>query len=275
MGTKLDSLFELIFNTTMKKLTIAIFCLLYILVSFVSTIHIINFFELSNSHWLSVTLGIAFELGAAASLCSIAFLERANRYVVWGLFVILTLFQVQSNMFVTFRDLHDYKSWVELFWLSTADPITQKRIISIVAGAILPIVALGFIKALVDYMRPGTELAAPAIESQIQTDEIPADFDFKSSLAAQSDSSAPILKPVEFEQDYVLPSPANENQNVKIDTIDDQILRNRELAAELVSEPAPESSALNSQQIDKNDSGPAIAVSPDTKIGRGMQINRS
>jgi hypothetical protein len=260
----------------MKKLTIAIFSLLYILVSFVSTIHIINFFELSNSHWLSVTLGIAFELGAAASLCSIAFLERANRYVVWGLFVILTLFQVQANMFVTFRDLHDYKSWVELFWLSAADPITQKRIISIVAGAILPIVALGFIKALVDYMRPRTELATPATEPQIQTDEIPADFDFKSSLAAQLPTVGHAIGQTAFTKiEEIKPQAVETSVQPEANLIDDQILRNRELAAELVSEPISESSALNSQQIDKNDSGSAIAVSPDTKVGRGMQINRS
>jgi hypothetical protein len=36
------------------------------------------------------------------------------------------------------------------------EEIFQKRILSIVSGAILPIVALGFIKSLVDYIRPAT-----------------------------------------------------------------------------------------------------------------------
>lgn len=163
----------------MKKLTIVIFCLLYILVSFVSTIHIIDFFELSNSHWLSVTLGIAFEIGAAASLCSVAVLDKVNRFIVWGLFVVLTLFQIQANMWFTYNNLHDYTSWVELFWLNTADPITQKRVLSIVSGAILPIVALGFIKALVDYMKPGANVT----ETETESNEIPADFDFKATLS--------------------------------------------------------------------------------------------
>ena len=35
-----------------------------------------------------------------------------------------------------------------------SEPIVQKRILAIVSGAILPVVALGFIKSLVDYIRP-------------------------------------------------------------------------------------------------------------------------
>jgi hypothetical protein len=45
-------------------------------------------------------------------------------------------------------------NWTELFALNEEEPIFQKRILSIVSGAILPIVALGFIKSLVDYIQP-------------------------------------------------------------------------------------------------------------------------
>ena len=36
------------------------------------------------------------------------------------------------------------------------EPLAQKRILAIVSGAVLPIIALGFIKSLVDYIRPET-----------------------------------------------------------------------------------------------------------------------
>jgi len=39
--------------------------------------------------------------------------------------------------------------------LSGQSTLDQKRILSVVSGAVLPIVALGFIKALVDYIKPG------------------------------------------------------------------------------------------------------------------------
>jgi len=62
--------------------------------------------------------------------------------------------QAMGNAFFAYTHLNDYQSWVELFGLVDSDPIEQKRILSIVSGAILPLVALGFIKSLVDYIRP-------------------------------------------------------------------------------------------------------------------------
>jgi hypothetical protein len=59
-----------------------------------------------------------------------------------------------GNAFFAYTHLTDYQSWIELFGLVDSDPIEQKRILSIVSGAILPLVALGFIKSLVDYIRP-------------------------------------------------------------------------------------------------------------------------
>jgi hypothetical protein len=128
--------------------------MLYILVSLISTIHVIEFFELSNDRWLAITLAIAFEIGASASLASIIVLDKMNKWIVWSLFFILTAMQAMGNTYYAFSNLHDYQGWIDLFGLNEEEPIYQKRILSIVSGAILPLVALGFIKALVDYIRP-------------------------------------------------------------------------------------------------------------------------
>lgn len=140
-----------------QRFIIIIFILLYLVTSFSSTIHVIAFFDLSNSNWLAILLGIAFELGSAASLCSLAILKFTNKFLVWLLFFILTAFQIQSNMWFAYTHIHDYKGWVELFGLDGSTEIIQKRFLSIVSGAILPLVALGFIKSLVDYIRPKSE----------------------------------------------------------------------------------------------------------------------
>jgi hypothetical protein len=50
--------------------------------------------------------------------------------------------------------LHEYQGWIELFGLVDDDPMYQKRILGLISGATLPVVALGFIKALVDYIKP-------------------------------------------------------------------------------------------------------------------------
>jgi hypothetical protein len=133
---------------------IGTFVSLYLAVSIISTLHVIKFFELSNPYWLSVSLAIAFELGAAASLASLIVLDKMNKFLVWSLFIVLTLFQSMGNVYYAYVNLHDFSGWVELFDLVDEDLIYQKRILSMISGGILPFVALGFIKSLVDYIRP-------------------------------------------------------------------------------------------------------------------------
>ena len=136
---------------------ISIFVLLYIITSLISTIHSIDFFELSNSRDMSIFLAVAFEIGAAASLASIVTYTKMNRTLVWTLFIVLTLFQIMNNVYYTYVNITDYIKWVELFGLQDLTQIEQTRIISIVSGGFLPLIALGFIKSLVDYLQPAKE----------------------------------------------------------------------------------------------------------------------
>ena len=147
-----------IMNTLKERLLhysiISIFCSLYFLVATISMINSVAFFDLSHSGLMSWSLAIGFEIGAAASLAAIVILEKTNKSMVWFLFLLLTSFQMMANSFHAFINLEDYMGWIELFGLEEAEPLFQKRILSIVSGAILPLIALGFIKSLVDYIRP-------------------------------------------------------------------------------------------------------------------------
>lgn len=133
---------------------IGIFVSLYFLVATISMINSVAFFDLSHSGLMSWSLAIGFELGAAASLAAIIILDKTNKTMVWGLFLLLTAFQMMANSFHAFVNLEDYIGWIELFGLEEEEPIFQKRILSVVSGAVLPLVALGFIKSLTDYIRP-------------------------------------------------------------------------------------------------------------------------
>ena len=138
---------------------IGTFVALYLMVSVISTIHVIDFFKLSNPDWLAISLAIAFEVGAAASLASLIALKKMNKGLVWMLFFLLTGMQAMGNTYYAYVNLKDFTAWIELFGLMEEDIIFQKRVLSIVSGAILPIVALGFIKSLVDYIKPEEETA--------------------------------------------------------------------------------------------------------------------
>ena len=147
---------------------IGVFTILYVVTSLISTVHVVDFFELSNPKWMAISLAIAFELGAAASLASLIALDKMNKTLVWILFITITAMQVQGNLYFAFTNAHNYESWVQLFNLVDEDPLYQKRILSFVSGAILPLVALGFIKSLVDYIKP--EKAQPqTLEENVES----------------------------------------------------------------------------------------------------------
>lgn len=172
-------------DTLVKRFVIGTFVSLYALVSVISTIHVIDFFELSNPYWLAVTLAIGFEIGAAASLASLVILKKMNKTIVWSLFIAITLMQMQGNMYYAFINLTDFNSWSELFNLIEEDVIDQKRILAFVSGAILPLIALGFIKSLVDYIKPEDEdeddLISEGILGNIDSEEDLDGFETKPS----------------------------------------------------------------------------------------------
>jgi len=177
-------------DNLVKWSVISIMVSLYLLTSTISTIHVINFFELSNPSWLAITLAIAFEVGAAASLAAIIILDRSNRLLIWSLFIIITLIQINGNMYYAYTHLSEFRSWSELFGMIEEEPIFQKRILSVVSGAILPIVALGFIKSLVDYIRPSK---VEDIKSEFE-----ADLAIKEELKREEKIENPIIdEPIE------------------------------------------------------------------------------
>lgn len=150
-----------------RNSVISIKIFLYLIVSIISTIHVIDFFVLTNPMWLAVSLAIAFEIGAAASLAAILVLPKAKQTMVWIIFIILTLTQAMGNMYFAYEHANEYYSWIEMLGLENYTEIEQKRILAIASGAILPIIALGFIKSLVDYLKPdeGGTLLGQMIES--------------------------------------------------------------------------------------------------------------
>jgi len=161
-------------NKLVHWFIISTFVSLYLIVSVISTIHVIEFFELSNPKWLAVSLALAFEVGAAASLSSLIIMEKMNKFMVWSLFIILTCMQAMGNTYYAYTHLANFQSWVELFGLVDEDIIYQKRMLSIISGAILPLVSLGFIKSLVDYIKPNKTVdTLPEQDVKTETEQLP------------------------------------------------------------------------------------------------------
>lgn len=193
-------------NLKIKYGIISVFILLYLMVSTISMIHSIDFFGLSNNKAMSISLSTAFEVGQVAALCGILILDKTNRFVIWSLFILLTAMQIMSNVYFCYKNLGDYSQWSELFGLTEEDPMFQKRMLSIVSGAVLPVVALGFIKSLVDYLKP-TEITTTINEEQVKPEVVTLDEavvenvavseKFNSELDIEDELQQPLNKTVE------------------------------------------------------------------------------
>lgn len=132
----------------MKKIMIILFSLLYIAVGFVSTIHAVGFFAISNQEWLAVILAIAFEVGQAAVLFSLL-TSNTKKIMPWVLMFVLTAVQVLGNVYSAYSYMilnnpEQVKYFTDsvLFFLQDPDPKVNQVMVSYITGAILPIVSL-------------------------------------------------------------------------------------------------------------------------------------
>lgn len=160
-------------NKIFRWFTIGVYVSLYALVAVISLICSTDFFNLAHGGIMAWSLAIAFEIGQAACLVSTIVLPKQKLGMVWVMFLLLTAFQCMGNTFAAYIHLHDYEGWIELFGLVDMELIAQKRVLASISGAILPIVALGFVKCLVDYLNPDTNAAEQP--KDVQTEPTPSD----------------------------------------------------------------------------------------------------
>jgi hypothetical protein len=126
------------------------FGMLYALVAFISFYHCVAFCLVGNPLWIAVMMSFAFEVGLALTLFSILTTENKNTVIPWILMGFLTLVQVVGNVYSVYKymvetgtNFYTYINDSMLHWF--VEDVGSKdimSIISIILGALLPIVAL-------------------------------------------------------------------------------------------------------------------------------------
>lgn len=198
-----------------------LFLLLYMLVATISAICSIDFFNLSHSQSMSICLAVAFELGAMCSLCAGVFM-KSNRTLSFGLFTLLTLFQMMSNVFHSYTNLTEgFVEWINLFGLDELEEIAQKRIVAIVSGAVLPIVALGFIKCFVDYNDKQDNVLEDKSDNETETIEPEKEEDKQEesqiTVSEKSSTEEPKRKPSPLIQKIIKPKEVEKKVEEKVE----------------------------------------------------------
>lgn len=148
--------------TKIQILNIIAFLIVPIISSFISTYHIVNFFQIGNSFALSMFLSISFELGALASAISITILDKISKFVTWAIFLILIIFQIIGNVYYTFEYIVrqevlnpkylDVPSRFIAYFLDFETTDEIRMFLSILIGIPIPLISLAFLKTLVDYI---------------------------------------------------------------------------------------------------------------------------
>ncbi len=142
---------------------------MYLLVACISFCHAVEFFNIGNANWMSITLAFAFELGLALSLAAILLSDSNSKNVLpWVLMIILCAVQVIGNVYSTYKyialsetEYYQYLAQPLLFWIEDISEKTVRIIISWIIGAILPIIAL--------FM---TDMVASNLKTMNNTDKI-------------------------------------------------------------------------------------------------------
>jgi len=184
------------------------FFVLYFCVGFVSTLHSITFFELANTMWMAVLLGITYEVGQASVLFSILMTKNSQKLLPWLLMFLLTALQVTANVYASFKFMdqsgsNDWTFWQRsiLFWMETDSPEMFKVVISWITGALLPIVALGMTALVAENLKLKDEETAakeeefddpgPGPDDLPPTEEVKSETPMEDYVLEQLEKSGP------------------------------------------------------------------------------------
>lgn len=178
------------------------FLFLYLLVACISFCHAVEFFNIGNANWMSITLAFAFELGLALSLAAILLSDSNSKNVLpWILMIILCAVQVIGNVYSTYKHIalseteyYQYLAQPLLFWIEEISEESVRIIISWIIGAILPIIALFMTDMVASNLKTMKDDKTPDDKKNESQDDIIEDEILSEAEELIAATPAPIVK---------------------------------------------------------------------------------
>lgn len=153
-----------------RNLIIGAFITVPFLTSIVSTIHMVDLFDLGNIGWMSLVLAFAFEIGSLASFMVLTVMDKIKRSIVWTIFLLLAFMQVFGNVYSTYEyvtaKLLENPNWLNSFrellsFFMEGDMQTFKVTLTCIIAMPISGISLAFLKSLVDYVPSVDEDTTP------------------------------------------------------------------------------------------------------------------
>jgi hypothetical protein len=147
---------------TSKKYLKFFFTLVPFISAGISTIHLLNLFDLGNANWLSILLSIAFEIGSISAFLMMSEFKQKHTFLKWFIFLILFFMQIIGNIYYSFEFINMslkenplfLESFTELanvfimfFREEALTTSGSKFLLSCLVGLPVPIISLAFLKA--------------------------------------------------------------------------------------------------------------------------------
>lgn len=271
------------------------FLFLYLLVACISFCHAVEFFNIGNATWMSITLAFAFELGLALSLAAILLSDSNSKNILpWALMIILCAVQVIGNVYSTYKyialsetEYYQYLAQPLLFWIEDISEKTVRIIISWIIGAILPIIALFMtdmvasnlktmnntdkIKDTTDNTKdepdePAILTASPSpVNTEAESPAIIEDNVINETATKVEEKNGLDLEDVE-EEDVDVPAIEKKSSNKIINSV--KSLFNKPRPQEIKEEVAKDNTVINQPNIKKSsyNASPSYFKSPESEV---------
>ena len=177
-----------------KKIYIALFATLYLIVAFSSFWHAIEFFALTNYSWMSIVLAFAFEVGQAAVLLAILTSTKdRSKFTPSILMCILTLVQIIGNVYSSYKyimlnaseNLRYFKEPI-FIWMDLPDA-QATVIITYISSAILPLCALLLTSMIANYLEDNKkennkETITKEVDKEAEETNVPIEGDKEKTI---------------------------------------------------------------------------------------------
>ncbi len=168
-------------KTAINKWLVLALVIVPIWSSVISTIHVITFFTLTNINWMAIAGALVFELAALTSLASLVVIDKINKNVVYCMFVILSLYQMMGNAYHAFDYISNnlktnpyfINNFIDLFGLQDSELPFVKRLLAIISGIFFPVISLGFLDILFNYVMVSFGLKEPKSKKILPTKSEP------------------------------------------------------------------------------------------------------
>lgn len=269
----LNSLDKLAKHSTREKkgfifwVVVVSFLVIPFITSLISTIHVVDFFAIgttSATYWLAIYTAVAFEMGLCSALISISIISRIKEveWVVYFIFILLTIYQCMGNSYYVFDTITQkmktapelINSWAELLWLEDLlkENLTLvKRTFAWVAGGVLPIISLAFWHLLAVFV--GKVEKERNFNKEEIIEEKPVKKEVVEGTAEEEPIEEVVIEEKPIEEEVVIEEPVEE-----------------EIVEEPVREVPVEEIVVN-EKIFEEEKEPIIYVENDTKYKYGTK----